>query len=57
MRDIFGVSTELTEYEIQSETEADIARRLLTYNSSGSRTRTGNVVLSFTGELPDYVYV
>ena len=54
---IFGVSTELTEHEIQSETEADIARRLLMYNSSGDRTRTGNVVLSFTGELPDYVYV
>jgi len=54
---IFGVSTELTEYEIQSETKADIARRIVVFNSSGNRVRTGSVVLSFVGELPEYVYL
>ena len=54
---IFGVSPELSEHEIQSETKADIARRIVVFNSSGDRVRTGSVVLSFTGELPEYVYL
>jgi len=47
---IFGVSTEVTEYDIQSETKAEIARRIIKF-VDGQRTKTESVVLSYPETL------
>ena len=48
---IFGVSTELTDADIVSETGALAARRL-TRRVEGENKPTGNVVISFPETLP-----
>jgi len=53
---IFGVSTEVTEYDIQSETKAAIARRIIKF-VDGQRTKTESVVLSYPDTLPDFVCI
>jgi len=53
---IFGVSIEVTEYDIQSETKAEIARRITKF-VDGQRTKTESVVLSYPDTLPDVVCI
>ena len=53
---IFGVSIELSETDIASATEAQSARRLVT-RVNEERKPTGNVVLSFSKDLPQYVCI
>ena len=53
---IFGVSTELTDADIVSETGALAARRL-TRRMEGENTPTGNVVISFPETLPPTVCI
>ena len=53
---IFGVSTEVSEYDIQSETKAEIARRIVKW-TSGQQVKTGSVVLSYPETLPEFVYI
>ena len=53
---IFGVSTELTEFDIQSETKAQIARRISKWTSEGL-VKTGSVVLSYPESLPEFVFI
>ena len=38
-------------------TEADIAHHIVLINFSGSTVHTGNVVVSFLGELLKYLYL
>jgi len=54
---IFGVSAELSESEIVEETKAFSARCLTVYNSSGNKVRTGNVVLAFPDDIPEFVCI
>jgi len=55
---IFGVSTELTDADVVAEVNADSARRRrLTKWTDGQRVPTQNVVIGFSGELPQYVYL
>ena len=53
---IFGVSTELTDADIVSETGALAARRL-TRRVEGENKPTGNVVISFPETLPSSVCI
>jgi len=53
---IFGVSAEVTEYDIQSETKAEIAHRIVKF-VDGQRTKTESVVLSYPDTLPDFVCI
>jgi len=50
------VSTELTEYDIQSETKAYTAHRIVKW-TSGEPDKTGSVVLSYLEALPEFVYM
>jgi len=54
---IFGVSAQLSESEIVEETKALSARCLTVYNSSGNKVRTGNVVLAFSDDIPEFVCI
>jgi len=53
---MFGVSAELSEYEIQSETKAEIARRIIKFVDE-QRTKIESVVLSYPETLPDVVSI
>ena len=53
---IFGVSTELTDADIVAEANADSARRLTKW-TDGQSVPTENVVVGFSGDLPQYVYL
>jgi len=48
---IFGVSTDLSEYGIQSETKAETARRVVKWTNR-EHVKTGSVVLSYPDTLP-----
>ena len=55
---IFGVSLDLTEDEITSETSALSTYRMTKFDHSlNSKTPTNNVVLTFNHEPPDFVYI
>ena len=53
---IFGVSTELTDADIVSETGA-LASRRITRRIDGENKPTGNVVISFPETLSSTVYI
>ena len=53
---IFGISTDLSEEEIAEEVGAVSARRLVKW-SGGQKEVTSNVVLSFSEELPQFIYL
>ena len=53
---IFGISTDLSEEEIAEEVEAVSVHRLAKW-SGGQKEATRNVVLSFSEELPQFVYL
>jgi len=53
---IFGVSTELSESDIASETEAQSVRRV-TRCLNKEQISTDSVILTYEGALPDYVSI
>jgi len=53
---IFGVSTELSESDIASETEAQSVRRVTRWLNR-DQIKTGSVILTYEGALPDYVSI
>jgi len=54
---IFGVSEELTEFEVASEIKAEAVRRLVKWDGSGDRVKTTTMVVSFRESVPDHVYI
>ena len=54
---IFGVSDELTEYQVATEVKAQGARRMVKRNGSGNIVKTGNMIITFQDEVPEHVYI